>query len=258
MNKIIRVLIYLISGIFFILCAFVGYAIFTLPDVTELIDTNPTTTSFIEYRKQEAREEGKTLRIHRRWIDWQYIPKVLKRTIVVAEDAAFWVHEGIDWHEVESALRENWEEGKIVRGASTISQQTAKNLYLTPHRNIYRKLKEFLITKELESRLNKRRILEIYLNCIEMGEGIFGIRSASNIYFGKHPSQLDISEMVRLAAILPNPRQLHPNQSSPELAWRSRTILNRLRHYEFITNSQYREAKDQLQNFFDNRSVTSR
>lgn len=227
-----------------------GYIFFTVPDVRDLQVKNPETTAFMKYRIQEAAARGRNLRIRHKWIPLKQIPKVLQQTIIVSEDASFWVHNGIDWHEVNQALRSNWEAQKVLRGASTITQQTAKNLYLSPERSFSRKLKEFFIARAMEVHLSKRRILEIYLNCIEFGDGIFGIRSATWHYFRKAPSQLSVSEMVRLAAIIPSPLKLNPNVPGRELKWRSNAILQRLHTYHFIEESQYWAAREDLENFF--------
>lgn len=229
---------------------FLGYTIYSLPDVSELRETNPPTTAFIEYRRSQAASAGRRYVVDRRWASYQEIPLVLRRALVVAEDASFWIHDGFDWHEVEIAVEKNLEERKIVRGASTITQQTAKNLYLSPDRSIYRKLKEVLITRDLESELDKERILELYINCIEYGNGIFGMKSAALAYFGKLPAELSLAEMVRLVAVIPNPHNLRPNQPGNELRWRSRTILNRLRRYKFISYQDFQTAHAQLYEFF--------
>ncbi len=250
MNGLIRSIVYTWIAIFCILAGFVGYIFFSVPDVRELKKKNPPTTAFIEYRKREAERRGEIFRVRHRWIPLKQVPKLLQRTIIVSEDASFWMHNGIDWHELNQAVRDSWKEHKFVRGASTITQQTAKNLYLSPQKSLYRKLKEFFIARAMEVHLSKSRILELYLNCIEFGDGIFGIGSASSYYFGKSPSRLTVSEMVRLAAIIPSPLQLDPTQPSTELKWRSNTILQRLFTYNFIDQYQYNQAKEELKNFF--------
>lgn len=250
MSRLVQGIIYLLMAILCILGGFFGYAISSMPDVRSLARQNPETTAFIEYRKKEAQREGIHLQISQQWISLNDIPQLLRRTIIVSEDASFWVHNGFDWFEVKEAWDRNLEEGRIVRGASTISQQTAKNLYLTPSRSVYRKFREFLITRELENHLTKSRILEIYLNCIEFGNGIFGINSASYRYFGRHPRELTIFQMVRLAAIIPNPLKLNPTVPSRELRWRSKVILNRLYNYKFISQDDYLNARSELRRFF--------
>ena len=249
-NRFVRTFVYLWTAFFSVLGGFLGYTIFSLPDVKELIGRNPETTSFIEYRKQQAASAGEDLKVRCQWIDLSGIPGVLQRAVVVSEDAAFWTHEGVDWFEVKQSIKENLEEGKKLRGASTITQQTAKNLYLNPERNLYRKLLEFLITRDLEEHLSKERILELYLNFIEFGEGIFGINSAALYYFGKSPGQLQLHETVRLIAIIPSPLLLHPRKPTGNLRWRSYEILRRLYRFGYIPEEEYLNAKSYLDSFF--------
>ena len=229
---------------------FFGYVVLSLPDVSELQVKNPEQSAFMQYRLENANQNGDTLNIFHNLVALEDIPKLLQRTVVLAEDAAFWVHEGIDWHEVQEALNRNLEEGKIIRGASTITQQTAKNLFLSPRRNYLRKFREYLITQDLERHLSKSRILELYLNYIEFGSGIFGIDTASKHFFNSEPSELTLAEMVRLAAIIPAPLELDPTVPNGGLKWRSRVILNRLKRYSFISKEQYMDARYDLSNFF--------
>lgn len=196
-------------------------------------------------------EEDKKLVIQQKWISLNSVPQLLRRTVILAEDAAFWTHGGIDWFEVEQSLKKNWEEGEIVRGASTITQQLAKNLYLSPRKTIYRKMREWWIAKRLEKELTKSRILELYLNTIELGGGVFGIATASKKYFGKQPSELSLSEMVRLAAIIPSPLTIKPDVPGRSLKWRSGVILGRLHKYDFITEEQYQRTEWELEMFFN-------
>lgn len=249
-NRFIRTFIYIWVAFFSVVGGFLGYTLLSLPDVTELKSGHPETTSFIEYRKEQAEKDGDEYKVRWQWTDLQSIPEILQRTVIVSEDAAFWGHQGLDWYEIKQSIRENLEEGKRLRGASTITQQTAKNLYLNPNRNFYRKFQELLITRDLEEHLSKERILELYLNYIEFGEGIFGIKSAALYYFGKTPAQLDLSEMIRLVAIIPSPLLLHPRKASGELRWRSYEILRRLYRFNFIPEETYLQTKSQFDNFF--------
>ncbi|MCB0298396.1 MAG: monofunctional biosynthetic peptidoglycan transglycosylase [Calditrichaeota bacterium] len=233
-----------------LLAGLLGYTWLSVPDVAPLTAENPSTTAFIEFRKAEATAAGKTLVVRQQWVALNAVPQLLQRTIIVAEDASFWVHEGVDWYEMEEAIRDNINEGKRLRGASTITQQTAKNLFLSPERSLYRKFREFLITQELEAHLSKNRILELYLNYIEFGEGLFGIGSAARHYFGKSPAELDLFEMVRLAAIIPNPLNLDPRRPSGDLRWRCRVILQRVRHYKWASEDEYQAARSRMDAFF--------
>jgi monofunctional biosynthetic peptidoglycan transglycosylase len=207
---------------------YVGYVYLTLPDVRVLAGYNPATTAFIELRKQEALQDGKPLTIRQRWIPYTQISNNLRRAVLVAEDAAFFDHDGIDLNELRASLEHNWEEGRFDRGASTITQQLAKNLYLSPSRNPMRKLKELMITRRLEAALPKRRILEIYLNVIEWGDGIFGAEAASRAYFGKPASALTADEAALLAGAIINPRAHSPAHPTRRLQLRQQIIARRM------------------------------
>jgi len=170
------------------------------------------------------------------------MPDLLIKGVIVAEDASFWIHEGIDWFEVRESIKKNITEGEFSRGGSTITQQVARNLYLSPKKTINRKVREWLIARELEKHLTKRRILELYLNIAEWGYNIFGIEAASQSYFGHTTSQLDLHQLVRLVAVLPNPLDMNPVQVSSEVHWRSKIILQRLLKYKFIEEDTYLET----------------
>ena len=204
------------------------YIYLTLPDVRSLATTNPKTTAFIELRKREAAAAGRTLNVRQRWVPYTQISNNLRRAVLVAEDSAFFDHDGVDLNEIRASLERNWEEGSFTRGASTITQQLAKNLYLSPSRNPIRKVKELLITRRLEAALSKRRILEIYLNVIEWGDGIFGAEAASRAYFGKPASALSPDEAALLAAAIINPRQHSPARPTARLKRRQQIIARRM------------------------------
>ena len=207
---------------------YIAYVYLTLPDVRPLATENPATTAFIELRKSEAAESGRTFQIRHRWVPYTRISTNLRRAVLVAEDAAFFDHEGIDLKELRASLEHNWEEGKFERGASTITQQLAKNLYLSPSRNPVRKLKELLITRRLEAALSKRRILEIYLNVIEWGDGIFGAEAAARAYFGKPAAALAPDEAALLAGAIINPRAHNPAKPTKRLLRRQQIIARRM------------------------------
>lgn len=211
------------------LFVYLAYIYVTLPDVRVLAHENPSTTAFMELRVRESRLDGRELKPRQHWVPYGQISPYLKRAVLVAEDSAFFDHEGIDLEQIRASLEANWEEGRFVRGASTITQQLAKNLYLSPSRNPVRKLKELLITRRLEAELSKRRILEIYLNAIEWGDGIFGAEAASRVYFGKPASALTPSEAALLAGAIINPRELNPAHPSKRLSRRQQIVLRRMR-----------------------------
>jgi monofunctional biosynthetic peptidoglycan transglycosylase len=207
---------------------YVAYVYLTLPDVRPLATENPRTTAFMELRRREAAEAGRTLTIRHRWVSYTQISNNLRRAVLVAEDAAFFEHDGVDLKELRASLEANWEEGRFARGASTITQQLAKNLYLSPSRNPVRKLKELMITRRLETALTKRRILEIYLNVIEWGDGIFGAEAAARAYFGKPASALEPEEAALLAGAIINPREHNPARPTARLRRRQQIIARRM------------------------------
>ncbi|MBI2185993.1 MAG: monofunctional biosynthetic peptidoglycan transglycosylase [Acidobacteria bacterium] len=204
------------------------YAYLTLPDVRVLATTNPTATAFMELRAAEAAREGRTVRRVQRWVPYSHISPALKRAVLVAEDAAFWDHEGIDLEQLRESMRVNWEQGRAVRGASTITQQLAKNLYLSPSRNPLRKLRELVIARRLEAALPKARIFEIYLNVIEWGDGIWGAEAAARTYFGIPASALNAEQAALLAGAIINPRVLNPARPTARLRRRQHIILSRM------------------------------
>ena len=169
---------------------FLAYVYLTLPDVRGLASENPATTAFIELRREEAHDRGRNFNLRRRWVPYNRIANSLKRAVIVAEDSAFFEHEGLDYEQIRESIEDSFEDGGAIRGASTITQQLAKNLYLSESRNPVRKLRELIITRRLEAALSKRRILEIYLNSIEWGDGIFGCEAAARAYFGKGAAEL--------------------------------------------------------------------
>ncbi len=210
-----------------------GYLIYiylTLPDVRDLRASNPATTAFIELRAREARAKGQEPRRVQRWVSYERISPSIKRAVLVAEDAAFWDHEGIDVEEIRKSIEDNLAKGRLARGASTITQQLAKNLYLSPSRNPFRKLRELFIARRLEAELSKRRILELYLNEIEWGDGIYGVEAASRAYFDIPASAVGPDEAALLAAAIVNPRDpaMNPARPSSRLRWRQRLIRGRM------------------------------
>jgi len=208
---------------------YIAYIYLTLPDVRPLAKENPTTTAFIELRKDEARRAGRAkFTIRQQWVPYRQISPLLKRAVIVTEDAAFFDHDGVDLNEIRASLERNWEEGQFLRGGSTITQQLAKNLYLSPSRNPVRKLTELLIARRLEAALTKQRILEIYLNMIEWGDGIFGCEAASRAYFGKSCASLDYQEAALMAGAIINPREHSPAHPTKRLLRRQEIILRRM------------------------------
>jgi monofunctional biosynthetic peptidoglycan transglycosylase len=195
--------------------------------------TNPVgETSFMAYRMDELRAKSPKATLSYQWVPYDRISNNLKKAMVAAEDSKFVDHEGFDWEGIQNALEKNQKKGKVVAGGSTITQQLAKNLFLTPSRSYWRKAEEAVITVMLEAMLPKQRILEIYLNVIEWGNGVFGAEAAAKRYFGVPASQLTPEQAARLAAMAPNPRFYERHLGAPGLAKKTGIILARMPHAE--------------------------
>ena len=208
--------------------AFLAYLYITLPDVRPLRTANPSTTRFMELREQEARARGKPVRRVQQWVRYSRISPDLKRAVLVAEDDAFWQHEGVDFEQLQESIELDWARGRWSRGGSTITQQLAKNLYLSPSKNPLRKLRELVIARRLEAELKKARILEIYLNVIEWGDGIYGAEAAARAYFHTSAASLGPAESAALAAAIVNPRVMNPARPTARLIRRQQLILQRM------------------------------
>lgn len=182
----------------------------------------------MDLRAREAKAAGKPARKSQHWISYGRISPALIRAVLVSEDAAFWSHDGVDLDEIKASIEVSIEKGTPMRGASTITQQLAKNLYLSPSRNPTRKLTELFITRRLEAELSKRRILELYLNLIEWGDGIWGCDAAARAYFGVSASDLSPSQAALMAAVIINPRRYSPAHPSPFMLRRQALILRRM------------------------------
>ena len=192
----------------------IGVEIWTWPAVGRLATGRPATTAFIDRYRAQQRAAGRPDRVAWTWTPYASMSPALKRAVLVAEDIGFFSHRGFALGEMQSAIEDALRDRELPRGASTITQQLAKNLWLSPSRNPLRKGKEALLTWQLERALSKRRILELYLNVVEFGPGVYGAGAASQRYFGKAPADLDESEAAQLAAALPNPAAWHPGVSS--------------------------------------------
>jgi monofunctional biosynthetic peptidoglycan transglycosylase len=205
-----------------------GAAVLTLPDVRGLARANPKTTAFMELRFRESERQQKPYRFDQRWVPYSRISPNLRRAVLAAEDSAFWQHDGVDVEQIRVAVKQALERGDVPRGASTITQQLAKNLYLSPSRDPFRKLRELVITRRLEAALTKQRIFEIYLNVVEWGDGIWGAEAASREYFGVPASALSRQQAALLAGALINPRRYNPGHPPSRLLRRQRIILARM------------------------------
>jgi monofunctional glycosyltransferase len=193
---------------------------------------DPGTTSFQSQRLSDLREKNPQAELKKQWQPYAKISVQLKRAVVAAEDDKFVDHEGFDWDGIQKALEKNQKKGKVVAGGSTITQQLAKNLLLSPNKTVLRKGEEAIITLWLELLWDKRRILEVYLNVVEWGEGVFGAEAAARRYFGVSAAQLSAEQAARLAVLLPAPRRFEKNPYSPYLNGRSLAIQGRMRNSE--------------------------
>jgi monofunctional glycosyltransferase len=215
------------------LCAMLllaGVEIGTLPfgEVTALRNHNPGMTAFMRAGAEHASQEGKKFRKLQEWVPLKSISKDLINAVVVAEDGRFWSHSGFDWFEFKESVERNLKEGKAARGASTITQQLVKNLYLSSSKSPLRKLKEWILTWWMERQLSKSRIIELYLNVIEWGPDIYGVEAASRAYFQKDAVDLSREEAARMAAVIPNPKNHQPDEQSEYVDRRTTMILDRM------------------------------
>jgi len=213
---------------------FVGYEWITFPDVAALATKSPTTTAFMERRKSELRAAGKSDAIDYRWVPYAQISPYLRRGVLVAEDDTFYEHGGVDVDALQEAIRKDWARKKMTHGGSTITQQLAKNLYLSPSRNPFRKVKEYFIARSLESHLSKKRILELYLNVVEMGEHVYGAEAAAQSYFHTSAASLSAQQAALLAGCLPNPRLMSPASPNKRLRFRQRMVLSRMKRWGYL------------------------
>ncbi len=207
---------------------FLGYTafLFLYPNINRLKKENPRKTSFMKYREGEAMEKGRSFQVRQYWVPLSRISPFLIKAVIIAEDDKFWVHEGFDFEAIQKAIEKDLKSGKFKVGGSTISQQLAKNLYLTPTKSLWRKYKEAILTWRIERSLSKKRIIELYLNLVEWGEGIFGAEAAARVYFRKSAASLTPEEAARLAVVLPNPRKWNPTGPSSYVYKRAKVILN--------------------------------
>lgn len=214
-----------------------------MPDVAGLNKTNPQKTSFMRHAEARWIVGGKKKKITQQWIKYSGISPYLIKAVVIAEDDKFYSHEGFDVEAIRAAMEKDLKAGRFKSGGSTISQQLVKNLYLTPEKSAIRKLKEALITWRLETALPKRRILEIYLNVVEWGDGIYGAQAAALHYFGKDASDLTPMEAARLAVALPSPRRLNPAGDQPYVKARAEMIYGIMQR-RGIVEPEYLEPAD--------------
>ena len=193
------------------------------------VNHNPGSSAFMEDRLELMQDKNPEAKLRHKWVPYKRISNNLKRAVVVAEDSKFVMHEGFDWDGIQKAYEKNLKKGRVVAGGSTISQQLAKNLFLSTKRTPWHKLQEAVITLMLEKMMSKRRILEIYLNVIEWGNGVFGAEAAARHYYGTGAANLSAWQAARLAAMIPNPRYYDTHRNARGLARRTATIAARMR-----------------------------
>lgn len=206
------------------LVAWVVWSWVTLPDPTALRTSTPESSALMLARVQEAATRRTNYRLHHQFVPLSRIAPVMQRAVLLGEDQNFWQHQGLDWAELRKAADAAVRERKLGRGASTITQQTVKNLYLSNDRSLLRKGKEALLARRLEKAVSKQRILELYLNFAEWGDGVFGVEMAARIYFKKSAAQLDAAEAAVLTAMLPSPLTRDPRKPNKNLRVRAKKI----------------------------------
>ena len=218
----------LARGLLALILLIIVYQLWIFLHICWWVRHNPSSSAFMENQLEALQEKNAEAELKYQWRDYAKISNNLKRAVIASEDARFLEHEGFDWQGIQDAYERNLKKGRIVAGGSTISQQLAKNLFLSTRRTPWRKLEEVVITVMLEQMMSKRRILEIYLNVIEWGNGIFGAEAAARHYFGTSAAGLSASQAAKLAAMIPNPRYYDKHRSTRYLSHRTGTIQARM------------------------------
>ncbi len=211
-------------------------------DVSGLARRAPERSALMRQREREAQRTGRAYHESRHWVPLEHMAKHLRDAVLVAEDARFFSHEGFDWDEIRHSAQKNLQARKVVRGGSTITQQLAKNLWLSTAQTPWRKFEEMILAVRLERALSKRRILELYLNTIEWGDGVYGADAAARHWFGADAGSLDAGQAIRLAAVIINPRRYSPVEPNRRIENRIRIIASRLRQRGAISETEYRLA----------------
>jgi len=213
---------------FVVVAAFLAWVWLGLParsEVRALAKTNPERTRLMEQRAEEARAKGRKARVAHSWVPLTRVSRHLIHAVLASEDQGFFGHEGVDWRAIEESIERNVEKRRFARGGSTITQQLAKNLYFGTRKSLVRKVREFVVTRWLEGDLSKARILALYLNLIEWGDGVYGCEAAARHWYGKPASDLPAAEAAGLAAMIPNPRRLNPRVNAARHERATRRVL---------------------------------
>ncbi|MGC4405895.1 monofunctional biosynthetic peptidoglycan transglycosylase [Methyloversatilis sp. MC4-4] len=229
MRSLLRTLKWLLAGAVLLVLA---YQVWVFAHLLWWTQFNPSQTRFMSLRLDEMRERKPDAQLRHQWVPYERISVHLKRAVIAAEDDAFVDHEGFDWEGIQKAMEKNRKKGRAVAGGSTISQQLAKNLFLSPSRSYVRKAQEAAITFMMEAVMDKQRILEIYLNVVEWGDGVFGAEAAAQRYYRIPAAKLGPEQAARLAVMLPNPRK-YEKTFGPRLAAHAARIAGRM-HYSQV------------------------
>ncbi|MBP2669612.1 MAG: glycosyl transferase family 51 [Deltaproteobacteria bacterium] len=246
-SRTLRKALLLLAAAALLIAAWVAVTLLTLPPVTPLAD--PRMSMVIDVKDWQKRAHKFVVGPRNpRWTPYGAIPPTLKKAVVAAEDAHFYAHEGVDYEAMKDAIRTDLEKGRFARGGSTITQQLAKNLFLSREKTLIRKGKEIVLAWRMEDALTKRRILELYLNVVELGPMVYGIGHASQYYFGKPPSALTVRECAFLASMLPGPRVYNPYRKMDRVMRRSDRILRRMVAARMIGREEYEAAMAEIPN----------
>jgi monofunctional biosynthetic peptidoglycan transglycosylase len=230
-----------------LLAAWVGVSILTLPPVAVLAKRGVSIV--ITVKDWERKDHPFVLGPgNPNWTPYGALPPALKKAVVASEDANFYTHEGVDYEAIREAIKTDLRKGKFVRGGSTITQQVAKNLYLTREKTLIRKVKEFVLARRMDDALPKSRILELYLNVVEFGPMVYGVGHAAHYYFGKHPSAMTLRECAFLASMLPGPKVYNPYRKMDRVMKRSDRILRRMVAARMISREEYDAARAEVPN----------
>lgn len=230
MKRFLLVLLVLVLGF----AAYIWWGLPSRSEVKALAKRSPGLTGVMKQREDEARKKGRKPRHAQAWVPLSHTSRKLIEAVIASEDQKFFGHEGVDWAAIQKSVEVNAQKGRFARGGSTITQQLAKNLFFSTRKSPLRKLRELVVTYWLEQDLSKARILELYLNVIEWGDGIYGAQAAAQTYYGKPASALDENEAAGLVAMIPNPRRLNPQVDAKRHARAQRRVLWLMAHAGFL------------------------
>jgi len=230
----LRPILYIAVGVLGLFLVAAVFQAASWPRVHDLAEKNPETTAFIKRHLELSAQSGEPVDLRWQWVSYDAISAHLKRAVLVAEDISFFSHDGFEFAEIKLAIQQALQGERGLRGASTITQQLAKNLWLSPSRSPFRKVKEALLTRQLESNLSKKRILELYLNVVEFGPGVYGAEAAARYYFGVPAADLTETEAAQLAAALPRPSRWNPASESDYYRSYASKIEERMDKAEFL------------------------